>query len=116
MATAFISGYSLSSKTSATQESSVRMSLSDAGTMRFIDLGAVSNWVISAVFEVLTETEKDTLTDWLVANVGIDIDLPVGSNNYIGYIDPTQDISTETMGDNAPNLWVVKFSFRGVKQ
>lgn len=115
MATAFLAGYTLSGKTALSRNSNIRSDESESGTLRFIDIGAQTYWLINAIFEVLNETEKDTLVDWLEANETTEIALVVGAKTYNGYIDPQSEIAASPLSD-APNLWEVSFLFKGVKQ
>lgn len=115
MATSFIAGYTISSKTKLSRESRIISSESDSGVLRFVDLGAQAYWMIDVVIEGEDETDKDTLTDWLETYETTEIALTVGSNTYNGYIDPNQPIETETMSDG-PALWEIRFAFKGIKQ
>ena len=113
MALAFLTGYTPSPKTSFNRSSKMRSSESEAGTLRFVDLGAQVYWEISVVFELLTETEKDTLIDWLETNETTEIALTVSAKTYNGYINPQQRISGSPV---SPIHWEVSFGFKGVKQ
>lgn len=115
MATSFVAGYTISSKTKLSRESRIIASESDSGVLRFVDLGAQNYWMIDVVIEGMTETERDTLTDWLETYETSEIALTVGANTYNGYIAPGQSIDTATMSDGAA-LWEVSFGFKGIKQ
>jgi len=113
MALAFISGYNASPKTSLSRRTKILSSESVSGVLRFVDLGAQNYWDIKPVYEALTETEKDTLTDWLETNESTEIALTIGTKTYNGYINPRSGISASPF---TPMLWNVSFGFVGVKQ
>ena len=77
MALAFLAGYVLSGQTKTARTANIRSNISESGTLRFVDLGAQTYWTIGVVIEVLTESEMDTLVDWMVTNEKTEIDLTV---------------------------------------
>lgn len=113
MAISFISGYVPARGTTFKRVSNVDYSLSEAGNIKLIDLGTYSYWQIKAVFSGLTESEADTLTDWLETNNTAEIALTIGTNIYTGYIKPSAIPQTSWGGST--NLWSVSFDFVGVK-
>ena len=115
MALSFLSGYSLSSKSRVSRRSNIISAESEAGTMRFIDLSATTRWLIIATLEALSETEMNTLVDWLETNSTTEIDLPVGVENYYGYVVPSAPVNAKTHSRGG-NLWMVSFQFNGIKQ
>lgn len=115
MATTWIAGYSLSSSTTVSRESLVNSDISDAGTMRLVDLGGTAWWTIGAVYDGLSEAEAETLTDWLVTYETTELAMVVGVSTYNGFINPRKAIKASPY-PNAPELWSVKFEFVGDKQ
>lgn len=115
MATTFVAGYTASSRTTMRRSSNVSGNISESGFLRFIDLGAQNYWEIMPYFENLTEAERDTLEDWLVANETAEIDLTIDTTVYRGYINPGSNISVKP-SNRTGHLWDLSFGFVGVKQ
>ena len=113
MATAFISGYNPSPESKVSRASnSIRSSLSESGKRRFVDLSSQKLWDISAIFVALTESEKNTLVDWIETNELTEIDLDIGDKTYRGYRNP--DVRLDASPDS-PMTWTVVYSFEGIK-
>lgn len=115
MATEFITGYELSGSSKIKRESSLIPDVSASGVMRFVDLGAAVYYVITAVFECLSEAESTALHEWLDTNEKEEIDLTFDQTVYRGYISPSADITIDPDAKN-PNLYALSFVFRGVRQ
>lgn len=115
MATTFIAGYELSSRTTVARKSTIRSSLSESGKRRFFNVGAQTMYTVGVVIEVMTEAEKEALVDWMVTNETAEIDLTVYGETYRGYINPEVPIDTRS-SPQSPNLWTATFAFEGVKQ
>jgi len=114
MATAFIAGYTPNTRTRLVRDSNVRSSLSESGTLRFVDLASTTYWRVTASFGPLTESERNTLENWLATNETDEIILPVGSYNYTGYINPEAGIRVEPY-DGSAVQWEVTFELMGTK-
>lgn len=115
MALAFIAGYDFDRSTRIQRQSNIAASISDAGTLRFVDMNAQTYHTISAVIMALTEASKETLLDWLITNETTEIDLTIGTETYTGYIKPNAPV-TSSITKNTAHLWDVRFTFLGVKQ
>ena len=114
MALALPAGVYPSSRSTLSRVSNVRSDMSEAGTLRFLDMGAQSWWKVGAVFEQLDETTRDALLDLIETNETADYDIPMGTANYVSYIDPAASISVNPVS-GASHLWDVSVGFVGVR-
>jgi len=115
VAISFIAGYTPTQKTVISRTPNLYSSISESGKLRYVDLGAQTYYNITAVFEQMSEADKETLMDWLVTNETAEIDLTVGTETYRGYIDPRYPCQ-QGPTPNSSHLWDLRFQFAGIKQ
>jgi hypothetical protein len=112
MGISFIAGYDANEKSRATRRSNIRKTPMDDGTNQYTTVAETTLWAVDAKYVGLSFDEKNALLTWLETNETAEINLPVGSDLYIGYIDPETQIDSRTMS-NAALLWQVSFGFDG---
>ena len=112
MGISFIAGYDANEKSRASRRSNIRKTPMDDGTNQYTTVADVTLWAVDAKYVGLTFDEKNALLGWLEDNETVEINLPVGGDLYVGYIDPESQIDARTMS-NAAQLWQVSFAFDG---
>lgn len=110
MAIDFPDGYDISEAGSRIQRvSGARSDEAVDGTIRFLDLGEKAFYHVTAVVAGMTESEMDTLLDWLEDNETEEIDVPIGTRTYRGKLKPGSAPQANRIG----GVWRLAFSFKG---
>lgn len=114
MATDFIAGYTPDRRSSYDLMFNEQQNLNEAGYVREIRYSSRRTYFTGMfVYSHLTEAEKDTLQDWLIANGSDELRIPFSGGFVIGRIQKRRPVSVR-LSQNTSYLYDLSFGFYGV--
>ncbi len=102
-----ITDRALSERTRVSRESNLRMNRSDNGEVRYVDFGATPTWRIDAVFEGLSDSERDSLVETIAGGAAGGIRVDLGTSNYTGFLVPGTLAWSRSSGLNSVAITLV---------
>ncbi len=106
-----LTSYKLSDATTLIRAGGERASIAEDGSVRFLDFGSVTRYIIGCEVAALTEAQRDTLIDSLDVSVTDAVTVDLGTRTYTGKVDTAKPIKWR--GTNG--LYTVSFTLRAVK-
>lgn len=86
---------------------------SESGKYRQIKMGSIESYECRVVCGPLTDSEMETMSDWMVSNeISDDWDVDIGTLTYRGR--QRGDVSVNLWGGSS-HLWQLSFTLVGVK-